>query len=68
VFAPILKGDDLLLGPQVPVGAAGTPIAAYIRKNDKTAPDQDATQYAVGNNSDAGTGDRATTIGVRHSF
>jgi GBP family porin len=97
VFTPTLKGDDLLLGAQVPVGAAGTLIASYIRKNDKTAPDQDAAQYAVGynyalskrtiayasygmisnkngagytvgNNSDAGTGDRATNIGVRHTF
>jgi GBP family porin len=97
VFTPTLKGDDLLLGAQVPVGPAGTLIASWIRKNDKTAPNQDAQQYAVGytyalskrtsayasygmmknkngaaytvgNNSDAGTGDRATNIGVRHSF
>jgi GBP family porin len=97
VFTPTLKGDDLLLGAQIPVGAYGTVITSYIRKNDKTAPDQDAAQlalgytyalskrtsayasygmmknkngagYTVGNNSDAGTGDRATNIGVRHSF
>ncbi|MFK3740839.1 porin [Massilia sp. TN1-12] len=97
VFNPSLKGDDLLLGAHIRVGAAGTIIASYIRKNDKTAPNQDARQYAVGytyalskrtsayasygmitnrngaaytvgNNSDAGTGDRATNIGVRHSF
>lgn len=97
VFTPTLKGDDLLLGAQVPVGTAGTIIASYIRKNDKTAPDQDAEQYAVGytyalsrrtsayasygmmknrngagytvgNNSEAGSGDRATNVGVRHSF
>ncbi|WP_036177384.1 porin [Massilia sp. 9096] len=97
VFNPSLEGDDLLLGAQIPVGTAGTLITSYIRKNDKTAENQDARQYAlgyvyalskrtsayasygmmknkngaaytVGNNSDAGTGDRATNVGVRHSF
>lgn len=96
-FNPTLKGDDLLLGAQIPVGASGTLITSYIRKNDKTTLNQDAQQYAlgytyalskrtsayasygmiknkngaaytVGNNSDAGTGDRATNLGVRHSF
>jgi GBP family porin len=97
VFTPTLKGDDLLVGAQIPVGTAGMLITSYIRKNDKTMLNQDAQQYAVGytyalskrtsayasygmmknrngagytvgNNSDAGTGDRATNIGVRHSF
>lgn len=97
VFGPTLEGNDVLLGAQVPVGVAGTVIASWIRKNDKTAANQDAAQYAVGytyalskrtnayasygmmknrngagytvgNNSEAGSGDRATNVGVRHSF
>lgn len=39
---------DLLVGATAPVGAAGTAIASYIRKNDKTVNDQDATQWALG--------------------
>lgn len=47
-FNPSLKGDDTLIGASIPVGAAGTLVTSYIRKNDKTALNQDAVQYAVG--------------------
>ena len=97
VFMPRLKGDDTLVGATIPVGAAGTLVTSYIRKNDKTALNQDAAQYAVGyvhtlskrtsaytsygiidntngagytvgNNAEAGSGDRAFNVGLRHSF
>jgi GBP family porin len=48
VFTPSLKGDDTLIGATIPVGPAGTIMTSYIRKNDKTALNQDAAQYAVG--------------------
>lgn len=48
VFNPTLKGDDTLIGATIPVGAGGTILTSYIRKNDKTALNQDAAQYAVG--------------------
>lgn len=44
-----LEADDTLLGVQVPVGASGgTIIASVMNKNDKTANNQDARQWAVG--------------------
>lgn len=96
-FQPSLKGNDLLVGASIPVGAAGTVMASYIRKNDTTALNQDAAQYAVGylhslskrtgiytsygkivnkngagytvgNNSNAGSGDKAYNVGIRHAF
>ncbi|MET3132425.1 GBP family porin [Oxalobacteraceae bacterium GrIS 1.11] len=88
---------DALVGVTVPVGPAGTLMASYIRKNDKTDLNQDAQQwavgysyamskrtsaytsfakiknkngagYTVGNNSEAGSGDKAFNVGIRHSF
>jgi predicted porin len=87
---------DYLIGAQIPVGA-GTIMASFINKNDKTASNQDANQwavgylyalskrtstyvayakiknkngagYTVGNNNEAGTGDKAFNLGLRHSF
>ena len=48
--APIASTDSNigLIGATVPVGANGTVIASYIRKNDKTVFNQDAQQWAVG--------------------
>lgn len=95
-FQPSLKGNDMLVGASIPVGS-GTVMASYIRKDDKTAFNQDAAQYAVGylyslskrtgiytsygrivnkngagytvgNNSNAGTGDKAYNVGIRHAF
>ncbi|HBF49802.1 MAG TPA: porin [Massilia sp.] len=95
-FQPSLKGNDTLIGASIPVGS-GTVMASYIRKDDKTAFNQDAAQYAVGylyslskrtgiytsygkivnkngagytvgNNSNAGTGDKAYNVGIRHAF
>ncbi|GGX82788.1 porin [Pseudoduganella dura] len=44
-----LEADDALLGVQVPVGdTGGTVIASWMNKNDKTANNQDARQWAVG--------------------
>ena len=48
VFRPSLKGDDTLIGATIPVGPSGTIMTSYIRKDDRTALDQDAAQYAVG--------------------
>ena len=91
-----LDSNDLLIGAQVPVGA-GTIMASYIRKNDKTVYNQDADQwalgylyslskrtglyvayakiknkngagYTVGNNNEAGSGDKAFNLGMRHAF
>ncbi len=42
------NSTDLLLGVSAPVGAAGTVMASYIRKNDTEASNFDATQWAVG--------------------
>jgi len=39
---------DLLIGTTVPVTASGTLMASFIRKNDKTAFNQDADQWAIG--------------------
>jgi GBP family porin len=87
---------DLLAGVSVPFGST-TLLASYTRKNDRTAFNQDATQwaigglyaltkrtslyasyaridnkngagYTVGNNAEAGSGDRAINAGVRHTF
>ncbi|MEC5160992.1 general bacterial porin, GBP family [Janthinobacterium sp. CG_23.3] len=89
--------QQALVGFTVPVGPAGTVMASYIRKDDKTAVNADATQFAlgysyalskrtsaytsiakinnkrnagytVGNATEAGTGDKAFNIGMRHSF
>jgi predicted porin len=48
--APTASTDsrDLLLGATVPLGGAHTLLASYIRKDDKTAFDQDASQFAIG--------------------
>jgi predicted porin len=42
-----VKADDALIGVTVPVGS-GTIIASWMNKNDKTANNQDARQWAVG--------------------
>jgi predicted porin len=92
-----LDSTDLLIGATAPVGAAGTLMASYIKKNDKTAFNRDSDQvalgyshalskrtsayvaygriknkngagYTVGNAADAGTGDKAFNVGMRHSF
>ena len=96
--APIasLESNDMLIGAQIPLGA-GTIMTSYTHKNDKTANNQDANQFAVGylyalskrtgayasyakiknkngagytvgNNNEAGTGDKAFNVGIRHSF
>ena len=46
-----LEADDALLGVQVPVGS-GKIIASWMNKNDKTANNQDARQWAVGYSHD----------------
>lgn len=92
-----IDSNDMLLGVQVPVTPNDIVMASYIRKNDKTAFNQDADQwalgfshllskrtnlyvayakiknkngagYTVGNNNEAGSGDKAFNVGVRHSF
>lgn len=92
-----LDSNDMLIGVSVPVAPAGTVLASYTRKNDKTANNQDADQwavgylyslskrtsayvayakiknkngagYTVGNNNEAGSGNKAFNVGVRHSF
>lgn len=98
LIAPAASTDstDLLIGTSVPCGA-GTFLASYIVKDDKTAKNQDANQWALGyryamskrtdlytayariNNKngagytvgsaiEAGSGDKAFQVGVRHSF
>jgi len=42
-----LESRDMLVGAQIPVGA-GTIMTSYTRKNDRTAFNQDADQFAVG--------------------
>jgi predicted porin len=95
---PVASTDstDMLLGVALPLGAS-TVVATYVRKDDKSALNQDAqqlgmaymyalskrtdlyTSYAVirnhngaayteGNSSEAGTGDKQFTAGVRHRF
>ena len=92
-----LDSSDLLIGASVPVTQNDFLLASYIRKNDKTAFNQDADQwaigfshllskrtnayvayakiknkngagYTVGNNNEAGSGDKAFNVGMRHSF
>ncbi len=91
-----LDSNEYLLGLTAPLGG-GTVLASYMRKNDKTAFNQDARGWGVGyqyplskrtslytaygsinnkngagytvaNNTEAGTGDRAFNLGVRHTF
>ena len=91
-----LDGAEMLLGFAAPL-AGGSLVASLMRKNDKTAFDQDARSwglgylyplskrstlysayarvtnrhgagYTVANNSDAGSGDRAFNLGLRHAF
>ena len=97
--APVasIDSNDLLIGASVPVSANDFIQVSYIRKNDKTALNQDADQYAlgyshllskrtnfylawakiknkngagytVGNNNEAGSGDKGFNIGLRHQF
>ena len=97
--APVasIDSNDLLIGASVPVSANDFILASYTRKNDKTALNQDADQFAlgfshllskrtnfyvavakmknkngagytVGNNNEAGSGDKGFNIGVRHQF
>jgi predicted porin len=94
--SPSLDNTNILIGATVPVGPAGTIMASYIRKDDKTF-NQDADQYAigyshalskrtsayatfakiknknnasytVGDNTEAGSGDKAISLGMRHTF
>jgi predicted porin len=87
---------DWLVGFTMPV-SGGSVIGSYIRNNDKTSFNQDASQlaigyvhrlstrsniytsfahiknsngagYTVGHGSEAGTGNRAFNLGLRHSF
>ena len=44
---PGTRNNDVLVGVSAPVGT-GTLMASYIRKNDKTALNQDARQVAIG--------------------
>lgn len=89
-------GNEFLLGLVAPAGP-GNVVATLMRKNDKTALDQDARSYGIGylyglsrrttiytvyghtvnkngagytvaNNTDAGSGDTAFNLGVRHTF
>ncbi|SFU28955.1 porin [Pseudoduganella namucuonensis] len=89
--------DTVLVGATAPIGAAGTLIASYIRKDDNEVANRDANQwalgyshalskrtssyvayakiknkrgasYTVGNNSEAGSGDKAFNVGVKHMF
>jgi predicted porin len=91
-----IDSTDLLLGVSVPAGT-GNVLASYIRKDDKTIGNQDASQialgyiyplskrtstyvayariknkngagYTVGNNNEAGSGDKAFNLGIRHTF
>ena len=45
--APSIDSNDLLIGATAPIGTAGTLMASYIRKDDKTF-NQDADQWALG--------------------
>lgn len=89
-------GAEGLIGVSVPAGD-GVILVSYIRKDDHTVFNQDASQlgvaysypmskrtnvyvayarirnqhgagYTVGNNGEAGSGDAAFNLGVRHSF
>lgn len=96
--APVASTDsnDLLIGATIPFGNNKI-LTSYIRKDDKTAKNQDASQlsiayvhslskrtdlyasyakidnkngagYTVGSAIEAGSGDKALQVGVRHSF
>lgn len=94
---PSTDANDALIGITAPLGSNGTLMASYMNKNDKTAANQDAHQwaigysyalskrtsaytayakmknkngagYTVGNNNEAGSGDAAFNLGVRHTF
>lgn len=94
---PSTDSKNLLLGATVPVSAAGSVVVSWSSVDDKTAPNHDADQYAigylhsvskrttlytsygkiknkngasftVGNNAEAGSGDAAYNVGIRHSF
>lgn len=96
--APIPSTDshDALLGVTVPFGMHAL-LASYLRKDDRTAFDQDASQvaigyrytlskrteltvayaridnrngagYTVGSAIESGSGDRAASVGIRHTF
>jgi predicted porin len=98
VVAPSASTDsaDWLVGATIPFGAS-TVLVSYVHKNDKTAANQDASQwavgyryalskrtdlytsyahisnkngagYTVGSAIEAGSGDSAFNVGVRHSF
>jgi len=89
-------GAEYLVGVAVPAGT-GTFLASYIRKDDRSALNQDASQvgvgylhplsrrtslyaayarisnkngagYTVGNNGEAGSGNAAYNLGIRHTF
>lgn len=91
-----LDGHEMLLGFSAPL-ANGSLVGSLMRKDDKTAFDQDARAwglgylyplskrttlygaygridnrngagYTVANNSDAGSGDSALNLGMRHAF
>lgn len=90
------RSHDMLAGISIPYGNA-TFMLSYIRKNDRSVANRDATQLAagvayalskrtnvyaaygridnrngarftVGNASEQGSGNRALTVGLRHSF
>lgn len=90
------RNRDYLLGVTVPVGA-GSFLASFIRRDDRSPVNGDADQwaigythalskrtnlytsfaridndpgaaYAVGNATEAGSGDKAFNIGIRHKF
>lgn len=98
LVAPVASTDsrDALIGVTVPFGPH-TVLASYIRKDDKTAANQDANQwaigyryalskrtdlytayariknkngagYTVGSAIEAGSGDKAFNLGIRHTF
>lgn len=98
LVAPTASTDstDFLLGVTLPFGSNKI-LASYIRKDDKTAKNQDASQlavayiyslskrtdlyaayaridnkngagYTVGSAIEAGSGDSALHLGIRHSF
>ena len=93
---PSTDGNEILLGLSAPVGP-GILLASVMRKDDRSALDQDArgwgigyvlalskrsnlyavygaidnengAGYTVANNSEAGSGNRAVNLGIRHSF
>lgn len=43
-----VDSNEILVGATAPIGAAGTLMASFIRKNDKLVSNQDADQWAVG--------------------